>query len=498
MTRALPLLVVSLPARSIAEAKDQMEVARREGADLAEVRLDRLRPEERARADRLFPAPLPLLATLRSRAEGGEGPDDPGERSAELLRLASLPFRWIDVEFERDLPTVVRLPPSDRIGRVVSSHLLGTAASTWERRMVELTTSDGFGKLVLPASVPYALREILPRLATRRDSSVVVLTTGASGPLLRALSRRLRAPLVFAALPVAPSTPPVEASQIPVDRLRPFLQADGDPPLFAVAGRPVAHSESPGIQARWMREDGRVGLYLPLEFADEREFLESLPDLAEQGFRGLNVTLPFKSAAFDASTERRPGAIACRAANCLTFRDGSIEGENTDLLAILRRLTELRDEGRWDGKELSVVGAGGSARATLAAARILSVAATVYARRPEAARDLAAEFGAAAGGRVPTPPPTLVVHATNVGRQGAGTLGVSLGPLLRPGSHLLDWVYRPDDDSLRHATERAGASYEDGWRLLVYQAAASYAIWWGSGPSPESVASALAEGGCAA
>jgi len=48
------------------------------------------------------------------------------------------------------------------------------------------------------------------------------------------------------------------------------------------------------------------------------------------------------------------------------------------------------------------------------------------------------------------------------------------------------------------AARAAGATYEDGWRLFVYQAAASYALFWGQPPSDASVARAIEEGGCAA
>jgi shikimate dehydrogenase len=498
MTEAPPRIVVTLPARTLADVRRQAGLAATYGADLAEVRIDRLPASERAAVGDLFPSPLPLVATLRSRAEGGEGPDDPGERALELLQLAGLPFRWIDLEYARDLPASIRLPPPDRLGRIVSSHLRQGAESGWERRLRDLASTDGVAKLVFPASVPLVLSRVLPELARRTDRSCVVLTTGPSGPLLRALAGRMGFPFVFAALPAGGSAPPVEPSQIPVDRLRPFLDGGPGAPLFAVAGRPVDHSASPGIHARWMRDSGRAGLYIPLEFPDDAEFREALPSLAAAGFRGINVTHPFKAAALEAAAERRPGATACRAANCLTFRDGGVEAENTDLAAALRRLGELRAEGRWDGSELAVLGAGGSARATLAAARALSVSATVYARRPQAAANLADEFGAAVGTGAPPHPHSLVVHATNVGRRDAGPAELPLAPLLGPRTHLLDWVYRPEVPTIASVARSAGSSYEDGWRLLVYQAAASFEVWWGSPPSPESVAASLAEGGCAA
>lgn len=496
MSGRRPRIVVTLPGRTIDDAVRELRLAEASGADAAEVRVDRLAPGERERLDRLFPSPLPLIATYRSRAEGGEGDDAPEARRPVVLDLASRPFAWIDLELARDLGLLAQLPPADRLGRVVSHHAHAPLDDRWKERLGELEALDGIGKLVLPAAVGTALSEVAPE-AERVGEEIVVLTTGASGPLLRAWSRRFGFPLVYAALPDREGGPPVEPSQIGVDRLRPFLDAEEPGPLFAVCGRPVEHSLSPAIHARWMREDGENGLYVALEFADDREFLDSLGPLARGGFRGLNVTHPFKSVAAEGATELGAGARACGAANCLTFSDGEVAAENTDLLAILRRLEELRHLRRWDGRSLLVVGAGGAARATLAAARELGAHATVVARRPSAARSLAEAFGAQAAGAADARPTPLLVHATPVGRRPQATLDVPLEPLLAEGTHVVDWVYAPRAPVIRRAAEAAGATYEDGWPLLVYQAAASHEIWWGHPPSERAVARTLKEGPCA-
>ncbi len=497
MNERAPAIVVSLSARSADAAAEEARVARRAGADLAEVRVDRWPEEEVAGIDRLFPSSVPLLATYRSSAEGGSGSSDSASRRTILLRLAALPFRWIDLEYDRDLALLPELPPAARLGRIVSSHPSGGSPEEWARRLRSLASVDAVGKLVVRASVREVYRELLPRLPPPNEGALVVHTTGASGPILRALSRRLGFPLVFAAPPGEPVREAVEPSQIPVDRLRPFLEGDGMAPLFAVVGRPIAHSRSPALHTAWMRAAGARGLYVALEMQGDDEFLESLPDLAASGFRGLNVTHPFKSVALEGATDVAPGASACAAANCLTFREGRIEGENTDLVAILRRLEELRSSKRWTDRRLTVVGAGGAARATLEAAVTLGSEAAIVARRAEAARDLAREFGVTALEPGERRAASLVIQATPVGRSGAGPLAVPLAPLLDRGSHVLDWVYAPAEPSLQRTAEAAGATYEDGWRLLVYQAAASYAIWWGREPAEEALRAALREGGCA-
>ncbi len=496
MTPPRPLVIVTLPARTVEEALVQLHASKSAGADAAEIRADRWSDPERAAVGRLFPAPVPLVATYRSRAEGGEGHDAPDARQTVLLDLARHPFRWIDLELARDRAVLARLPPADRLGRIVSCHLSSPRGDDWKRRLTDLEEIDGIGKLVVGSGVGDALHEILPE-AMRVGEEVVVLTTGPSGPLLRAWARRLGYPLVFAAPPSGAGEAPVEPSQISVDLLRPFLEAEETPPIFAVCGNPVRHSRSPELHGRWMRADGELGLYLALEPASDREFLDALGPMADGGFRGLNVTQPFKAAAAQAATELGAGVRACGVANCLSFRDGGVAAENTDLLAMLRRLEELRARRRWEGALLAVVGAGGAARATLAAARTLGARATVYARRPAVAEELADSFGADVGASaVPFP---LVVHATNVGRDDGAALDVPLAGLLAPGGLLLDWVYRPRVPVLRNAAEAAGATYEDGWRLFVYQAAASYEIWWGHPPGAAALAESLQEGGgCAA
>lgn len=497
MSAPRPSIVVSLPARTVEDARREVGEAQAAGADIAEVRVDRLEPGELGRLASLFPSPLPLIATVRSHAEGGDGPDDPERRMSLLHEVARHPFRWVDAERLRDFPSAENLSRPGLQELIVSTHLPGEASgSEWGRLLREPVPERAIVKVVGPASVHHLLHEVLPALPPPEERRCVAHTTGPSGPILRAWSRRLGFPFVYAALPERPDAfapAPVEPSQIPVDRLRPFLDDEGTPPIFAVVGHPVAHSKSPSLFSRWMREDRRAGLYVALDFASDQEFAESIPVLTEGGFRGLSVTHPFKTVAAGLADEVGPGVTACGVANALTLGPDGVAAENTDLVAILRRLEEIRASGLWDGASIGVVGAGGAARATLAASRTLGAEAFVWARRREASESLEREFGARAVETPASVRPTLVVHATPVGR---ATEARGVPPNLdwvRPGVHVVDWVYAPDDPVVRRAAERSQATYEDGTRLLVYQAAASYGIWWGAEPSEERLTAALRE-----
>lgn len=497
MTPSPPAVVVSLPARTISEARAQAREAKNEGADVAEVRFDRFRPEELARAGELFPAPLPLIATVRSRAEGGEGPDDPEPRLRVLTNLSRHPFRWVDAELARDFPAAEALHRPGVQELIVSTHLVsGVDAHTWADLVRRQVPRGALRKVVALASVGQTLNELIPALPPPGESPVTVATVGPSGTLLRAWSRRLGLPFVFASLPARSgegAASPVEPSQIPVDRLRRFLDAGSNPPLFAIVGHPVAHSRSPAIHGRWMKAEGRAGLFVVLDFQSEEELADAIPALVEGGFRGFSVTHPFKEVALELATEVGPGASACGVANVLTFQESSIAAENTDLAAILRRMEELHSSSGWDGASVGVIGAGGAARATLAAARTLGVDAMIWARRADRAEILSREFGARAVREPEASGPTLVVHATTVGRGVTSSEALPNLSWIRPGVHVIDWVYAPDDPIVRTTAEKAGATYEDGSRLLVYQAAASYGIWWGNEPASDEVARAIEE-----
>src|SRR5689334_25310699 len=94
--------------------------------------------------------------------------------------------------------------------------------------------------------------------------------------------------------------------------------------LVALLGRPVAHSLSPRMQNAAFAARGLDWAYVACEVEPER--LEAaIRGLAALGFAGANVTVPHKTAAA-ALCDAADGA----AVHTLVFRDGRLEGVNTD------------------------------------------------------------------------------------------------------------------------------------------------------------------------
>ncbi|MGI0150598.1 MAG: type I 3-dehydroquinate dehydratase, partial [Thermoplasmata archaeon] len=341
---APPPIIVTLSARGVVEARAQIEQAAAAGADGAELRIDRWTPTDRARPAELAGASIPLWATYRSSAEGGEGASEPAERARTLEAFAGAPFAFLDLEGKRDLPLDpglagrLRAPGAPRV--VVSFHGAldpGDPATEIGELFARAGALKGIVKLVIPADTDSLITRLLPFWTTLAGGPRILHTTGGSGAVLRAGARRLGLAGVFAS-PVGPRAElPVEPSQIPVDRMRWLFDGPVEAPLFAVLGRPIARSRSPEIHSRWLRRFGFRGLYCAIEVGTPEGLARALEYLSVAGYLGVNVTTPLKRTAFELARHHEPEATRAGAANTLTLTEGAWTASNTDVTALLSR-----------------------------------------------------------------------------------------------------------------------------------------------------------------
>ena len=254
---------------------------------------------------------------------------------------------------------------------------------------------------------------------------------------------------------------------------------------LGVCGWPVAHSRSPGMHnaalaALGLRDWRYQHLPLPPEL-----FADTVRELPRAGFRGVNVTIPHKEAALAVADVATPTARAVGAANTLTFEDGRIEADNTDVTGLLDALPA---DHRPRGRTALVLGAGGAARAAVhALVQAGAVDVMVYNRTPERAVRLVADLG---GRAVERPQPAqIVVQCTSAELQSGGDPFKSL-PLyadtFRAGTCAVDMVYRAGGTSFLAAARSRGADVVDGLAILVAQGAASLERWTGR-PAPHDV-----------
>jgi shikimate dehydrogenase len=264
-----------------------------------------------------------------------------------------------------------------------------------------------------------------------------------------------------------------------------------------IMGHPVAHSRSPMLHGYWLRTLGIAGTY---DFADvaPEHFEKFFRGLAANGFAGGNITKPHKEQAFRLVDRREPAADTIGAVNTVWYENGTLVGGNTDWLGIVLSLDAIHPG--WDASpgRVVVLGAGGSARASLYAFLERKFSVAVVNRTLARAEGLAAEFGpgvsAHAFDALPRllPEADILINNTSLGQAGNPPLAIDLAQL-RPSAIVYDVVYVPLETELLKAAKRAGHRTVDGLSMLLYQAVPGFAHWFGVTPEVTAEQRALLE-----
>jgi shikimate dehydrogenase len=260
--------------------------------------------------------------------------------------------------------------------------------------------------------------------------------------------------------------------------------------LAGVMGWPVSHSRSPQLHGYWLAQYGIDGAYLPFAVRPE-DLGEALKALPKLGIRGVNLTIPHKEAALSHLSEIEPRARLIGAVNTVVIsEDGRLLGSNTDIEGF--RAALLANGAALDTSRPTVVlGAGGAARAVVAAlaalgfsairivnrtaARAGALCATMKGQGPALSPVAWADRGAALEGA------GLLVNTTSLGMTGAPALDLDLAPLPR-GAVVADIVYVPLETPLLASARARGLAAVDGLGMLLHQARPGFKAWFGVDP----------------
>jgi shikimate dehydrogenase len=257
----------------------------------------------------------------------------------------------------------------------------------------------------------------------------------------------------------------------------------GKAKLAGIIGWPVEHSRSPRLHGFWLQRHGIDGAYVPLPIRPDA-FGLAVRGLAAAGFAGANVTAPHKLAAFEICDTVEASARRAGAVNTLVFQDGRIIGRNTDGMGFI---ANLRAHGvdPAAGPAL-VLGAGGAARAVVAALQDAGVTVTIANRTRERADALARDLPGLVVIDWPAPSAALADHAllvntTSLGMAGHAALVLDLDRA-NPGLAVADIVYVPLETPLLAAARARGLRPVEGLGMLLHQAVAGFAAWFGVTP----------------
>jgi shikimate dehydrogenase len=254
--------------------------------------------------------------------------------------------------------------------------------------------------------------------------------------------------------------------------------------VVGIIGDPVGHSRSPAMHNAAFAALGLDWVYVPFPVA-AADVGAAVAAVRALGLAGLNVTVPHKEAVIPHLDRLTPLARRVGAVNTVVNQNGRLLGENTDVHGFAATLRAQRI--RLRGRHAIVIGAGGAARAVLAALAEAGAARVTIANRTAArARALA---GLVRGPRRAVVPldalrdPTLlgdaalVVNTTSLGLHGA-----ALPPIAHAATParclFADLVYGTETAFVRDA-RRAQRPTCDGSEMLLHQGARAFTLWTG-------------------
>lgn len=253
-------------------------------------------------------------------------------------------------------------------------------------------------------------------------------------------------------------------------------------PLAGVVGWPVAHSLSPLMMDQWLAATQCDGRYCAFAIKPE-DFSRIIKTLPDMGVVGVNVTLPHKEAALHMADSLSDRAKAVGAVNVLTFKDGHIRGDNSDVIGIETALAPVTHR---DLPAL-VLGAGGAARAALTALKSLGFTNIRLSNRTlERAEDLAKALAPEAQifqwhDQNALAECGLIINATSMGLKGDHPLNLDFKNI-HPQASVFDMVYNPLKTQLLTDAEAAGLNTIDGLEMLIGQARPAFEAFFGVKP----------------
>jgi len=270
---------------------------------------------------------------------------------------------------------------------------------------------------------------------------------------------------------------------------------------YAVVGHPVNHSLSPTIHSLFAAETSQSMEYQALDL-DPDLFEHQVAELIEAGFKGINVTVPFKEKAWAIADKLSPRANDAGAVNTLIFQDdGLIAGDNTDGIGLTRDMI-TNHHILIKHRKVLVLGAGGAVRGVLGPLLAQKPdLVTITNRSIERAEELIeqftpkykdnTEFQSCSYEDLGSQKFDLIINGTSAGLH--NTVPPIPDELLGINSICYDMMYNIDKPTafVQWAIDRGALRQFDGLGMLVEQAAEAFFIWRGIRPDTAQVLSTL-------
>ncbi|MBO5669213.1 MAG: shikimate dehydrogenase [Candidatus Methanomethylophilaceae archaeon] len=357
--------------------------------------------------------------------------------------------------------------------KIVSHHDFDRTPSA--SGIVSMLDSES-AEIVKGAFAVHSFKDLISILdaSKRMDRKHVILGMGETGTVTRLRQGILRNEFTFGY--VGESTAPGQLSADEMESL------GDDCTIVGVTGIPLAHSLSPKMQNAAIKASGINAIFLKFQ----SDTVEGLYDtIVGYDIRGMNVTIPHKSAVIEQMDSLSKTAEAIGAVNTIINDDGTLIGDNTDSKGVRYA---FKDNVPDIGSKVLIMGSGGAARAATHAMLEMGCEVTVSGRNPETVRSIANTFSVTGVQSARMSDYGIVINCTPIGMDATGTYPAEMD--IGEDQVIFDAVYNRATPLVELA-HRIGCTVLDGKDMLIGQGAESFRLWFRKEAPIESMREAL-------
>ena len=249
---------------------------------------------------------------------------------------------------------------------------------------------------------------------------------------------------------------------------------------YLVIGNPIKHSLSPEIHNYWIKKNNLNAVYDKKELKSF-ELKKIINSIREKEIYGINVTVPFKKEVIPYLDELSVQAENTQSVNTIFLNKDKIIGHNTDIdgfeLAIKNTKFNLF------GKKIFILGAGGVVPSIIFALNKMNVSEIMISNRTkskaENLKNLFSNIKIVEWGILPDF--DMIINATSLGLKDSETINLDFSKI-KKGKLFYDVIYNPEETNFLIEGKKSGGKIENGKKMFIYQAAASFNIWHGIYP----------------
>jgi 3-dehydroquinate dehydratase/shikimate dehydrogenase len=484
----------------------------RKYADMAELRVDCLDPDERLLIRR-FPeqAGMPIILTIRRDLDGGRFVGGEGARVSLMARGLAYAeadrrrnFAFLDIEDDLDVPSLEEAAQTFGTRIIRSYHNTKGTDTDLVTRIRSMRHSEN--EIVKISVAANSTRDVLSLLRAGKECSEqekIIIGMGHYGIYSRILAEQFGSYLSYGTVSLETDFPVAAPGQIGIQELASmyrFRNITKATKIYGVVGNPLKATGSPLFFNSVFELEGTDAVYVPFPADSITDFMEIANELKVEG---VSVTVPYKEAVIPFLDSLSDDVRNIGACNTLSLTPQGWLGTNTDARGFSDSLLAFLGIPNFKRKRITVIGAGGAARAVVFELHRLGAKVLILNRTALKARGLAAPYKFAWGGlddrkiEMVDKYHDIIIQTTSVGMEGTET-GEFAGPkdtmdtkdptgLKDPlamysfsgREEVMDLVYKPKTTPFLRRASHAGCNVLNGYDMLIRQARYQYVQFTG-------------------